>query len=168
VKQVTANKKLSRRLRRAAEPLVRPAMHAYWRLTRPLTVGARAMVIDGQGRIFLVKHSYIDGWHLPGGGVEQGETVGEALARELAEEGNIRLTGAPRLHGLYFNKRISRRDHVALFIVREFIQERQPVPNREIIEHGFFSREALPEDTGRATRARIAEVFEGASVSELW
>jgi len=126
------------------------------------------VMIDGQGRIFLVKHSYIDGWHLPGGGVEQGETIGEALARELAEEGNIRLTGAPRLHGLYFNKRTSRRDHVALFIVREFIQERQPVPNREIIEHGFFAREALPEDTGRATRARIAEVFEGAAVSELW
>ncbi len=167
MEQGTASK-LSRRLRRAAEPLVRPAMHAFWRFSRPLTVGARAMVIDGQGRIFLVKHSYIDGWHLPGGGVEQGETVGEALARELAEEGNIRLTGAPRLHGLYFNKRISRRDHVALFIVREFIQERQPVPNHEIIEHGFFARQALPEDTGRATRARIAEVFEGAAVSELW
>jgi len=168
VKQVTANKKLSRRLRRAAEPLVRPAMHAYWRLTRPLTVGARAMVIDGQGRIFLVKHSYVDGWHLPGGGVEKGETLGDALARELVEEGNIRLTGAPRLHGVYFNKRMSRRDHVALFIVREFIQERQPVPNREIVEHGFFALSAMPEDTGRATRARIAEVFDGAAVSELW
>ena len=157
-----------RRLRRALEPLIRPAMHTYWRFARPLTVGARAMVIDGQGRIFLVKHSYIDGWHLPGGGVEKGETVGEALARELVEEGNIQLTGAPRLHGVYFNKRVSRRDHVALYIVRDFIQERPPTPNREIIGHGFFAREGLPADTGRATRARIAEVFEGAAVSELW
>ena len=143
-------------------------MHAYWRFSRPLTVGARAMVIDGQGRIFLIKHSYVEGWHLPGGGVEKGESVGEALAREFVEEGKVRQTGAPRLHAAYFNKRVSRRDHVALYIVREFIQEKPPVPNHEIIEHGFFAREALPEDTSRATRARIAEVFEGAAVSELW
>ena len=157
-----------RRLRRALEPVIRPAMHTYWRFARPATLGARALVIDGQGRVFLVKHSYIDGWHLPGGGVETGETIGEALARELAEEGNIRLTRPPRLHGMYFNKRVSRRDHVALFIVREFVQEQPPQPNREIVAHGFFAREALPEDTGRATRARIAEVFDGAEVSELW
>lgn len=156
------------RLRRALEPVIRPAMHTYWRFSRPATLGARAMVIDGQGRIFLVKHSYIDGWHLPGGGVETGETIGEALARELAEEGNIRLTGAPRLHGVYFNKRMSRRDHVALYIVRDFIQKEPPRPNREIVAHGFFAREALPPDTSRATRARLAEVFEGAAVSELW
>lgn len=159
---------VGRRLRRALEPVIRPAMHTYWRFSRPATLGARAMVIDGQGRIFLVKHSYIDGWHLPGGGVETGETIGEALARELAEEGNIRLTGAPRLHGVYFNKRMSRRDHVALYIVRDFIQKEPPRPNREIVAHGFFAREALPPDTSRATRARLAEVFEGAAVSELW
>ncbi len=160
--------KLSHRLRRVLEPVIRPAMHAYWRWSRPLTMGARGLVIDGQGRVFLVKHSYVAGWHLPGGGVEKGETVGEALARELEEEGNIRLTGAPRLHSVYFNKRVSRRDHVALFIVRDFIQERRPLPNREIVEHGFFALSALPVDTGRATRARLAEVFEGAAVSELW
>ena len=159
---------MRRRLRRALEPVMRPAMHAYWRFSRPATLGARAMVIDGQGRVFLVKHSYVEGWHLPGGGVETGETIGAALARELVEEGNIRLTGAPRLHGVYFNKRVSRRDHVALFIVRDFIQEQPPQPNREIVAHGFFTREALPPDTGRATRARIAEVFEDAAVSELW
>ena len=159
---------MRRRLRRALEPVMRPAMHAYWRFSRPATLGARAMVIDGQGRVFLVKHSYVEGWHLPGGGVETGETIGAALARELVEEGNIRLTSAPRLHGVYFNKRVSRRDHVALFIVRDFIQEQPPQPNREIVAHGFFTREALPPDTGRATRARIAEVFEDAAVSELW
>jgi len=162
-----AKNPVGRRLRRALEPVIRPAMHAYWRFARPATLGARALVIDGQGRVFLVKHSYVEGWHLPGGGVETGETIGEALARELAEEGNIRLTRAPRLHGMYFNKRVSRRDHVALYIVRDFVQE-PPQPNREIVAHGFFARDALPEDTSRATRARIAEVFDGAAVSELW
>ena len=156
------------RLRRALEPVIRPLVHFYWRFARGATLGARAMVIDGAGRIFLVKHSYVDGWHLPGGGVETGETLLTALARELAEEGNIQLTAPPRLHGVFFNKRVSRRDHVALYIVREFRQDGPPVPNHEIIAHGFFAIDALPEDTGRATRARIAEVFGGAAVSELW
>lgn len=155
-------------LRRALEPLVRPLIHLYWRFARAATLGARAMVIDGTGRIFLVKHSYVDGWHLPGGGVETGETLLTALTRELAEEGNILITGAPKLHGMFFNSRVSRRDHVALFIVREFRQDDQPVPNREIVAHGFFAPDALPPDTGRATRARIAEVFAGAAVSEVW
>jgi 8-oxo-dGTP pyrophosphatase MutT (NUDIX family) len=155
-------------LRRALEPLIRPLFHFYWRFSRGATLGARAMVIDGTGRIFLIKHSYVSGWHFPGGGVETGETVLTALTRELAEEGNIQLVGEPKLHGVFFNGRVSRRDHVALFIVRDFHQDGLPVPNYEIIEHGFFALDALPADTSRATRARIAEVFNGATVSELW
>ena len=155
-------------LRRALEPFIRPLLHLYWRFSRPATLGARAMVIDASGRVFLIKHSYVDGWHLPGGGVETGETLLTALARELAEEGNILMTALPVLHGVFFNGRVSRRDHVALYIVREFRQDGQPVPNREIVEHGFFARDALPADTGRATRARIAEAFDGAPVGEVW
>ncbi len=156
------------RLRRVIEPLIRPLMHFYWRFSRPATLGARGMVIDGKGRIFLIRHSYVDGWHLPGGGVETGETIQEALARELAEEGNIRMTGPPRLHGVFFNKGASRRDHVALFVVREFVQDGSPRPNSEIVAHGFFALDALPPDTGRGTHARIAEVLGGAAVSEVW
>lgn len=156
------------RLRRRLEPVISRGLHFYWRFSRATTLGTRAMVVDGTGRIFLVKHSYVEGWHLPGGGVETGETLLEALSRELAEEGNIRLGAAPQLFGIYFNKRISRRDHVALFIVRDFRQDGSPQPNHEIVEHGFFPLDALPEDTTRATRARVAEVFGGAAVSELW
>lgn len=156
------------RLRRAFAPLIVPLLHFYWRFARPATLGVRAMVVDGTGRIFLVKHSYVDGWHFPGGGVETGETMGTALARELAEEGNIQLTAQPRLHGIFFNSRVSPRDHVAMFIVRDFHQNGKPTPNREIIEHGFFAPDALPPDTSRATRARLAEVLDGVAVSELW
>src|SRR6266545_1051669 len=99
--------------RRAFEPAVRRVLHFYWRFARAMTLGVRALVIDGKGRIFLVKHSYVSGWHLPGGGVEAGETLVEAVARELQEEGNIDVTESPQLHGMFFNDRDSRRDHVA-------------------------------------------------------
>ena len=123
---------------------------------------------DGEGRVFLVKHSYVSGWHLPGGGVEVGETMLAALTRELREEGNIEVGSSPRLFAVYFNGKISRRDHVALFVVGDFRQPSPPRANAEIIDHGFFSLDALPEDTSAATRARIAEVLEVKAIPEHW
>ena len=155
-------------LRRPLEPTIRRLLHLYWRLSRGLTVGVRALVIDPQGRVFLVKHSYIAGWHLPGGGVEIDEPVSVALARELREEGNIELRGPPDLFAIYFNRRISRRDHVALYVVRAFAQSAPPQPSREIVAHGFFAPGALPADTTRGTRERIAEVLGGRAIAEFW
>jgi 8-oxo-dGTP pyrophosphatase MutT (NUDIX family) len=155
-------------IRRPFEPAIRRFLHAYWRYARGLTIGVRGLIFDGEGRVFLVKHSYISGWHLPGGGVEKGETLIAALDRELREEGNIEPTEPPVLHAVYFNRRISRRDHVALFIVRSFRQIAPPQPNREIIAHGFFAPKELPADTSRATRERIAEVLTGRAAAEIW
>jgi len=155
-------------VRRPFQPLIRRFLHFYWRTSRGLTVGVRGLIFDGEGRIFLVKHSYVAGWHLPGGGVEAGETLLAALERELREEGNIELTEPPTLHAVYFNHRVSQRDHVALFIVRAFRQTAPPQPNREIIGHGFFAPRALPADTSRATRERIAEVLTARTPADIW
>ncbi len=155
-------------VRRRFEPVIRRLMHAYWRLARGLTVGVRAAIFDGEGRVFLVKHSYVPGWHFPGGGVETGETLLAALERELREEGNIELTDPPVLHAVYFNRRVSRRDHVALYVVRSFRQSAPPKPNSEIVAHGFFATNALPFDTSRATRERIAEILTGRPAAEIW
>jgi ADP-ribose pyrophosphatase YjhB (NUDIX family) len=154
--------------RRPFEPFLQRLLHAYWRISRGLTVGVRAVILDGEGRVFLVKHSYVSGWHLPGGGVESGETLLTALERELREEGNIELTEPPVFHAVYFNRRVSRRDHVALYVVRSFRQTAPPQPSYEIIAHGFFATDALPADTARATRERIAEVLIGRAAAEIW
>ena len=50
----------------------------------------------------------------------------------------------------------------------KFRQTAAPVPNGEIIAHGFFALDALPNDTTAATRARIIEVLGDAPVSERW
>jgi ADP-ribose pyrophosphatase YjhB (NUDIX family) len=156
------------RLVRAAEPLLRRLLHFHWRFTRSLTLGVRAVVIDAGGKVFLVRHSYVTGWHLPGGGVEAGETLAQALARELAEEGNIEVVGPPQLHGVFYNPVDSPRDHVAVFVVRVFRQDPAGRRNREIAERGFFSLDALPKETTPGTRRRLAEVLEGAPVAAKW
>lgn len=155
-------------MRRAFEPMVRRFLHFYWRFARGLTIGVRGLVIDAQGRVFLVKHSYVAGWYLPGGGVEVGETLSGALARELREEGNIELGDPPQFLAVYFNRSTSRRDHVALYVVRSFRQTAVPEPNREIVASGFFAPDSLPEQTTRATRERIAEVLAGEPLAEFW
>ena len=156
------------RLVRAAEPALRALLHFFWRFTRGLTLGVRAVVIDAGGKVFLVRHSYVSGWHLPGGGVEAGETLVQALARELREEGNIEVVDAPRFHGVFYNPVDSPRDHVAVFVVRVFRQDPAIRPNREIVERGFFSLDALPAETTPGTRRRLAEVLEGAPVAAKW
>jgi 8-oxo-dGTP pyrophosphatase MutT (NUDIX family) len=148
--------------------LVKRLLHFYWRFSRGLTVGVRAVVLDRQNRVFLIKHSYATGWHLPGGGVEVGETLLEALKRELMEEGNIEITASPALHGVFFHPVYSRRDHVTIYVVREFQQTSAPQPNREIADHGFFAPDALPPDTTNGTRARIEEVLSGKESTERW
>jgi 8-oxo-dGTP pyrophosphatase MutT (NUDIX family) len=156
------------RIRVMLEPAIRRCLHLYWRFARGMTFGVRAMVFDAEGRIFLVKHSYVSGWHLPGGGVEVGETALDAMRRELQEEGNIAFGGQPVLHGIFFNRRASRRDHVVVYIVRDFHQPAKPAPNREIVDCGFFDVKALPADVTRGTRARIEEVVGGRPISLDW
>jgi ADP-ribose pyrophosphatase YjhB (NUDIX family) len=156
------------RIRTSFEPALRRLFHLYWRFARGMTLGVRAVVLDDKNRVFLVKHSYVSGWHLPGGGVETGETLREALTRELAEEGRIELLGEPALFSVYLNSHVSRRDHVAVYVISHFTQDRLPEPNREIIDCGFFETQALPEETTTGTRLRISEVIENRPPIQTW
>jgi ADP-ribose pyrophosphatase YjhB (NUDIX family) len=155
-------------LRQRFEPALRQLFHLYWRFARGMTLGVRAVVLDGGNKVFLVKHSYISGWHLPGGGVEVGETFRDALRRELTEEGRIEFLAEPVMHGIFFNSHVSRRDHVAIYVIRDFRQDRLPEPNREIVACGFFDAAALPAETTEGTRRRIAEVLEGKPPIPTW
>jgi ADP-ribose pyrophosphatase YjhB (NUDIX family) len=142
--------------------------HFAFLITRPMTLGVRAVVVDRDEGVLLVRHGYVSGWHFPGGGVEVGETCMEALARELEEEAKVALKAPPLLHGVFFNAGSSRRDHVAVYVVRAFRILGQRAPDWEIEEARFFPRSALPEGTSESSRARLAEIFDSAPLSDRW
>ena len=135
--------------------------------TRAMTLGVKAFVTDGE-RLLLVRHTYVPGWHLPGGGVERGETIHDAVAKELREETAIEPKAAPELFGFYKNERTSRFDHVALFTVRRFREVGAFQGNREIAESRFWPLDALPDGTTEATLARVREVLEGEEAAAYW
>jgi ADP-ribose pyrophosphatase YjhB (NUDIX family) len=143
---------------------------AHWAFlaARPMTLGVRGVTFDTERRVLLVRHGYVAGWHFPGGGVERGETCESALKRELEEEACVRVEGTPRLIGLYFNARVSPRDHVAVYVIDAFTVTGMRAPDHEIQEARFFPLDALPEGITRGTRARLAEILEGAPSDGLW
>jgi ADP-ribose pyrophosphatase YjhB (NUDIX family) len=133
-----------------------------------MTLGVRGVVLDDRNQVFLIRHTYVPGWHLPGGGVETGETALDALGRELREEACIAVDETPQLFGVFFNRKISRRDHVLVYVVRRFTVLEVKQPDREIAEAGFFPLDRLPEGTTIATRNRLAEILEGQPASANW
>ena len=153
--------------RQRIEPFTRPLFFAVSRATRGMTLGVRVVATDPQGRVMLVKHTYLAGWWLPGGGVDRGETTPDAAVRELREETGLIATAPPRLISVHSNERFFRGDHVLVFGVDDFtVGER--ISHGEIAETGWFDPADLPEDAHRSTRARLAEVFGGARADPAW
>jgi ADP-ribose pyrophosphatase YjhB (NUDIX family) len=148
---------------------VRVGLPLVARLTRPLTMGVRALILDQEGRVCLLRHTYVPGWHMPGGAIEPHETAEAALRREVLEETGLEIgPDRPVLFGLYLNEVMARRDHIALYIVRDARQTARRPPPLEISEVGFFSLSDLPPDVTGPTRRRLAEALEGRPPEPLW
>ncbi len=148
--------------------LITRVVHSYFAFARGMTIGVRAACFDAEGRVFLVRHSYVPGWHMPGGGLERNETAFQALVKELREEGNLELADPPELFHVYFNRQTSKRDHVVFYRCRNVRQVSPKKPDFEILESGFFALDALPPNTTAATHRRLAELSGSVLPDEFW
>ncbi|WP_417585240.1 NUDIX domain-containing protein [Pelagibacterium sp.] len=132
-----------------------------------LTLGARtAVIVDG--RVLLVRHGYVAGWQMPGGGVDPGESAEQAARREVLEETGFAIDGEMRLFGFYHATAFTDRDHVALFLAGGAREVRAFTPNKEIAEIGWFDLENLPEPMAPGAMRRLAEISEGRLPSPKW
>ncbi len=137
------------------------------RISRGMTLGVRAVLLKDD-QVVLVRHSYLPGWHFPGGGVEAGESFHQAMVREAREEAAIELTGPADLFGVYRNGPANPRDHVALYVCRNWEQPVPPKPNLEIRACELFTLDGLPEDITAGTNARLLEIRDGVDPATDW
>ncbi len=142
-------------------------LHRFFLVSRGMTMGVRAACFNARGEVFLVRHTYVPGWYMPGGGMEHGETALDALTKELHEEGNLVMTAKPELLHVYYNRKASKRDHVLFY--RVTVEQTAPrMPDREIAESGFFALDALPKDVTDATLRRLRELSGDAERGDFW
>ena len=152
---------------RRIEPTLRPLIHTMFRLRRGLTLGVRGVVADAEGRVLMVQHTYLKGWHLPGGGVERRETAEHALVRELQEEAGVRVTGPVRLVSIHSNEPHQRGDHVLVYRVDAW-EACAASAQGEIHAVAWFAPDALPDEVTPGTRRWIGEIFAGAALDPMW
>jgi 8-oxo-dGTP pyrophosphatase MutT (NUDIX family) len=131
------------------------ARRQWWRVRRPRRSSVNVVVINDDGRVLLVRHSYGPPvWSLPGGGIDRGEDPEKAAMREVREELGCGLAGLTAIDAS--EERIAgSRDLQHVFAAR---LEGTPVPDmREIVAVAFADPENLPDSCGRRTRERIAQ-----------
>lgn len=149
-------------------PIRTRLFQAWFRLTRPMTLGVRGVVENEAGRVLLVRHTYTKGLHFPGGGVERGETALVALGRELAEEAGVD-PAAPELIGVYSNHRVFRNDHVILYrIAAGGWTACRTDSAGEISERIWADPLDPPDDVSPGTGRRLAEFYSGGPSDGYW
>lgn len=142
---------------------------AWFRLSRPMTLGVRAAVENEAGHVFMVRHTYVKGWHMPGGGVERGEPALEALRRELVEEAGVRLIGDPLLVSLYSNHYVFPNDHVLFYRIPWGSWEAVPATQRgEIAETAWVDPLNPVEGATAGSLLRFEELYGDKPPSPFW
>jgi 8-oxo-dGTP pyrophosphatase MutT (NUDIX family) len=115
---------------------------AWNQITRPIRFGVR-MILVQDGEVLLVRHTYMPGWHFPGGSMQRWETPLEAAAREAREEAGVELLEPPTFIGLFTGYQSGNSDHVAVYQCRNYRIGRAS-DRWEIAEVKRFALDALP------------------------
>jgi 8-oxo-dGTP pyrophosphatase MutT (NUDIX family) len=130
------------------------------------TIGARAIILNQDNQVLLVKHTYQPHWYIPGGGVKKGESTKAALLRELKEEVGLTAIEEPILFGIYHHLYLQVNDYPVVYVVKKFSLTKTFSP--EIENTGWFDYAALPEMTSPGTKRRLSEYFTNQTPSEKW
>jgi 8-oxo-dGTP diphosphatase len=116
-------------------------------------VGAAAVILDADGRVLLVKHSYGKlNWELPGGLSELNESAEETAKREVKEETGLDVT-VGQMTGVYYEPA----NDMHHFVFRcNNLEGQNPKPSSpEILECMYCHIDDLPKPMSDFTYNRI-------------
>jgi ADP-ribose pyrophosphatase YjhB (NUDIX family) len=124
-------------------------------LLAPVAYGACAL-IERDGKVLLVRHSYMPGWLLPGGGVGRGEPAEHAILRELKEEIGLVRSAPPELFGVYSRRTGWVTNVIVLFRLHD--ADFTFRPNLEVREVLWADPASPPPQTPDSVRRRLGEL----------
>src|SRR5215467_10688902 len=117
-------------------------------------IGVFALIFNHERQILLGHRRDIDWWNLPGGGMEAGETVDEALRREVREETGLEAE-VEQLVGVY--SKPQKQEVVLTFRCRVIGGKLQATEENR--ENRYFAPDALPSNTLPKHRQRIEDAL---------
>lgn len=125
-------------------------------LKRPV-VGIAAVARTEDGRLLLVRRADTGTWALPGGTLEWGERLSEAIPREVEEETGARWLRLGRVTGVYSRPDRDPRFHAVTVCVTAVVQgpARGPKNTLEIREARFFAPDEIPSELAMGMRDMI-------------
>lgn len=124
-----------------------------------LPLAVNVAVLDGSGRLLMTQREDFEVWCLPGGHVDEGESLGAAAVREVLEETGLHVS-LDRLVGLYSRPRWGGYHTAVVFAASPVGGALRAQPD-EVRELGFFAPESLPEPLLRGHAERIHDVLAG-------
>ena len=125
----------------------------YCFIFRPVRIGVRVMMIQ-DNEVLLIRHTYLPGWFMPGGGTKRHETLEQAARREAREETGAELLEISLL-GVFSSFVQWKTDHTAVFLCTDF--KIIGKSDGEIAEMRRFPLDALPESTFASHRKLLEE-----------
>ena len=150
------------------ERLTTRLAHMSFLLTRPMTLGVRAAVIDRDDRVLLVKHGYVVRLALAGRRRRSRRDLSERAERANSPRRPTSSSKRRRCCTACSSTPIFAARSRRGLSARAFRVTGERAPDREIVAARFFPRDALPEGATQATRARLDEIFDSAPLSARW
>ena len=123
-------------------------------------LGVNVAVIH-QGQVLLTKREDFEVWCLPGGGVDEGESLAEAAIRETKEETGLEVE-LTQLVGVYSRLGGFPDVHIVLYLARPTGGEIRLQPG-ETVEVGYFPFDQLPDEMLFGQKQRILDAIAGKS-----
>lgn len=105
-------------------------------------ISVKALIRDEQNRILLVKEGE-DEWGIPGGGLDHGESVEQALRREMREELGAEVAWYSSLPILAEPGYVPEQNRWKFWVTYEVKLASEPKPGADVVEIGWFRKDEL-------------------------